>query len=184
MKKIIIAITLTFLASCSGNKPAKFLVTSSDIAKNSIIANKHVFEGFGCKGNNISPEISWENAPANTESFALTVYDPDAPTGSGWWHWVVVNIPKNTNQLKQNFGKHNKSYLKNGIRQIKNDYGKYSFGGPCPPVGDKLHEYIFTLHALKTKKLDINKNSSAALAGFMINANTIEKKSFSAYYGR
>lgn len=185
MKKIIICSLILTLAACGHyNKQPQFSISSADISPQSLITIKHVFDGFGCVGDNISPEFSWENAPKDTKSFALTIYDPDAPTGSGWWHWLVLNIPPNYDRIAQGFGSKNSFSLADNINQIRNDYGSYSFGGPCPPVDDKPHRYIVTLHALKTDKININKNSSAALAGFLINANSIAKASFASYYGR
>ena len=161
-----------------------FKLRSDDVAANKRIIEKHVFNGFGCSGGNISPQLSWQNAPKNTKSFAITVYDPDAPTGSGWWHWLVANIPADTDALAADFNKEDKAKLENGIVQVRNDFGTYKFGGPCPPKGDRPHRYIFTVYALKTDKLDLNENSSAALAGFMINQNSLARSSFTAYYNR
>ncbi|MBL6664292.1 MAG: YbhB/YbcL family Raf kinase inhibitor-like protein [Rickettsiales bacterium] len=185
MKKIIILFLTFVLASCINKSNAPdFEFGSQDIKPGSSIKVKHVFDGFGCVGDNISPQLFWKNAPKDTKSFAITVYDPDAPTGSGWWHWIALNIPASYGSLSQEFGGKNEFLLNNDITQIKNDYGTYSFGGPCPPEGDKPHRYIFTIYALKTDKIAISQNSSAALAGFMINANMIAKKSFVAHYGR
>ena len=172
------------LISCQSIPGNQFTLTSKDIKNNSIIDKKHIFNSFGCKGSNISPQLSWKNAPKETKSFALTVYDPDAPTGSGCWHWIVLNIPNHYDKLSSNFGKKEIFRFKNGIMQIKNDYGLYSFGGPCPPEGDKDHHYIFTIYALKTDKIILNRSASAAKAGFMINNNTIAKASFIAKYSR
>ena len=181
MKKLtILTAILCFLAQNS----FALKISSPDIKSKTKIKNLHVFNGFGCSGNNVSPRINWSDIPKGTKSFALTIYDPDAPTGSGWWHWLLVNIPKNQTELSADFGRYNKANLKDGIRQIRNDFGIYNYGGPCPPKGDKPHRYIFTIHALKVNKLDLKSDSTAALAGFMINANTIEKKSFKAYYLR
>jgi len=184
MKKILLLVFLITSCSKITFNNHKFAVKSLDITPKSIIKNDHVFKGFGCLGDNISPQISWQNAPKETKSFALTVYDPDAPTGSGWWHWVVVNIPANYNELPKDFGAKNKFVIQDNIVQVRNDYGNFAFGGPCPPKGDKKHRYIFTIYALKTDKIVLDKNSSPALAGFMINHNTIAKASFTAFYSR
>ncbi|MDX2082882.1 MAG: YbhB/YbcL family Raf kinase inhibitor-like protein [Rickettsiales bacterium] len=174
-----------FFVSCSINSAnAKFAITSVDIAANSTITQKHVFKGFGCTGENISPQISWSNPPLGTKSFALTVYDPDAPTGSGWWHYLAINIPANYSEFKSGFAAENKFITKDGINQIRNDFGVHNFGGPCPPKGDKVHRYIFTIFALKVEKLDVSESSSPALAGYMINQNVLAKASFAATYRR
>jgi len=148
------------------------------------LSEKHVFNGFGCNGKNISPELVWEGAPKQTRSFAVTVYDPDAPTGSGWWHWVVLNIPASVTRLAEGAGTADGAAMPPGSVQVRTDYGVPGFGGACPPVGAKPHRYIFTVYALKTEKIDLPENATAALAGFMIHSNVIEKASFTALYGR
>jgi Raf kinase inhibitor-like YbhB/YbcL family protein len=135
-------------------------------------------------GENISPQLSWTRAPKGTKSFALTVYDPDAPTGSGWWHGSLVNIPATYSELPAGFGRDDSFKLQDGILQVRNDFGVYKFGGPCPPKGDKAHRYIFTLYALKTDKIELESSATAALAGFMINQNILAKTSFIAKYKR
>lgn len=175
---------VAFFVSCSMSHAAGFAISSTDLKARQMLSNKEVFNGFGCNGKNISPQISWSNAPAETKSFALTVYDPDAPTGSGWWHWLVVNIPATYNKIPSNFGGENKFVLGNGATQARNDFGTFSFGGACPPKGDKPHRYIFTIYALKTDKINLEENSTAALAGFFIHQNILAKASFETYFGR
>ncbi len=138
-----------------------------------------VFNGFGCTGKNISPELNWKDAPAGTKSFAITVYDPDAPTGSGWWHWLVFNIPTST----QGFVK-GVDLSKTGMVESMTDFGSTGFGGACPPKGDKAHQYIFTIHALDIEKLELKETSNPALVGYYINAHTLQKASLISYYGR
>lgn len=140
------------------------------------------FNSFGCTGENVSPQLHWSNAPKGTKSFALTVYDPDAPTGSGWWHWLVVNIPVSVNTIEA--GASAKHTLPKGAVETMTDYGSSSFGGACPPKGDKAHRYIFTIHALDVEKLDVKAKSDSALVGYMINAHSIQKASLISYYGR
>jgi Raf kinase inhibitor-like YbhB/YbcL family protein len=162
-----------------------FKLDSSDIKPNGTIAEEQVFEGFGCTGKNISPELKWSGAPAGTKSFALLVHDPDAPTGgAGWWHWLVTNIPANATGLPKGAGKADGSALPVGAQQVRTDFGGPGWGGPCPPVGDRAHRYNFTLHALKVDKLDLPQDASASLAGFMINANSIGKATLTGKYGR
>nr|WP_306458707.1 YbhB/YbcL family Raf kinase inhibitor-like protein [Aliarcobacter vitoriensis] len=155
-----------------------FTLKSSDLKGQ--LTSKEVFNGFGCVGENISPQLSWENAPKGTKSFAITVYDPDAPTGSGWWHWIVFNIPKDKTSIPSGFGN---SDSKDAIQSVT-DYGKSGFGGACPPVGDKAHKYIFTVHALNVETLGLDKTATPALVGFMLNSHTISKASLISYYGR
>lgn len=163
---------------------SEFQLSSPTIKPNASLSLDQVFNGFGCAGKNISPELRWNHAPEGTKSFALTVYDPDAPTGSGWWHWVVYNLPANTRQLAAGAGTASGELLPKGTVQGRTDFGAPGFGGACPPAGDKPHRYIFTLHALKVEKLELPADATAALIGFMINANRIEQASFTATYGR
>ncbi len=159
----------------------EFTLVSNDLSGQ--LTKKQEFSGFGCSGENISPTLSWSNAPKATKSFAITVYDPDAPTGSGWWHWVVFNIPVNVNSLPSDFGNMAKKHSINAIQSIT-DFGKTGFGGACPPVGDKPHRYYFTVHALNVDKLDLDEKASAALVGYMINAHSLGKATIVSYYGR
>ena len=161
-----------------------FTLESAEIKPGAMIANAHVFNGFGCSGGNVSPSLAWKNVPAGTKSFAVTVYDPDAPTGSGWWHWVVFNLPASTTSIPLGAGDKAGAKLPPGTVEGRTDFGAPGWGGPCPPVGDKAHRYVFTVHALKTDKIDVPADATAALVGFMIHANRIDKASFTALYGR
>jgi hypothetical protein len=161
-----------------------FALTSPEIAADSTIDRKYEFNGFGCSGENKSPALKWSGAPAGTKSYAVTLYDPDAPTGSGFWHWFVVNIPGNVNELAPNAGAIGGAKLTQGATHVRIDYGISGFGGPCPPEGDAPHRYIFTVHALGVDRLDIPDDATAAVAGFMVNANSLGKASFTAKYGR
>lgn len=158
-----------------------FRLTSSSIAEGTKLASAQVFKGFGCEGDNVSPQLAWDNAPKGTKSFAVTAYDPDAPTGSGWWHWDVVDIPATTSELRA--GASGTSVLPAGSVEIRNDYGAVGFGGACPPPGE-VHRYVFTVHALGVEKLDLPKDASNALTGFMIRANSVGKASITAVYNR
>jgi hypothetical protein len=157
---------------------------SPTIADGATLTAEQVFDGFGCTGKNVSPELKWTAGPKDTKSYAITVYDPDAPTGSGWWHWVVYNIPANVTQLAAGAGEPTGKGLPPGASQGRTDFGTHAFGGACPPPGDKPHRYIFTVNALKTEKIDVSADASAAMIGYMINANSLGKASFTAKYGR
>lgn len=161
-----------------------FTLQSAEVKPDSTIADAHVFKGFGCEGGNVSPSLTWSNAPAGTKSFAVTVYDPDAPTGSGWWHWVVFNLPADTTSLAAGAGDPATGKLPAGAVQSRTDFGKAGFGGPCPPKGDKPHRYIFTVYALKVDQLDLGPDAPGAMVGYMANANKLGKASFTALYGR
>jgi Raf kinase inhibitor-like YbhB/YbcL family protein len=169
---------------CAALAAESFTLESAEVKPNSNVAEAHVFKGFGCEGGNVSPSLTWKNAPAGTRSFAVTVYDPDAPTGSGWWHWVVFNIPGNVTSLPKGIGNPASGQTPKGAVQSKTDFGKTGYGGPCPPKGDKPHRYVFTVYALNVDRIDADENAMPALVGFMINANKVGKASFTATYGR
>ncbi|MEF9898156.1 MAG: kinase inhibitor [Pseudomonas sp.] len=175
---IVLSLPLAFAANA-----AEFTLTSSDITEGKPLTVHQVFQGFGCEGGNISPQLSWSGAPNGTKSFAITVYDPDAPSGSGWWHWTVVNMPPSTMALKAGVGSP-AGKLPAGAIQGRTDFGQPGFGGACPPVGDKPHHYQFTVWALKVDKLPLDEQSSGAMVGFMLNANVLAKAKLTATYGR
>ena len=160
-----------------------FTLTSPDVHHGDFMSKTQEFEGFGCTGGNQSPELSWSHAPKGTAAFAVTVYDPDAPTGSGWWHWQIVNIPANVTSLPAGAGGQNSKLAPEGSHQVNNDYGVAGFGGACPPVGHGVHRYQFTVHAL-SKTLDLPENASGALTGYMINAHSLGSSSIEALYKR
>jgi len=161
-----------------------FTLESAEIKPNATIAAAQVFNGFGCDGGNVSPSLSWKNAPAGTKSFAVTAYDPDAPTSSGWWHWIMFNIPAQVNTLPVGAGNPASGQVPKGAVQSKTDFGTHGYGGPCPPQGDKPHRYVFTVYALKVDRIDADENASGAMVGFMLDANKLDKASLTATYGR
>jgi Raf kinase inhibitor-like YbhB/YbcL family protein len=175
-KKLVFTLLFAVTANVSADG---FYLSSSDIQGQ--IANEQVFNSFGCSGKNISPQLSWNNAPAGTKSFAVTAYDPDAPTGSGWWHWVVFNIDAGVNHI--NTGDSGKNMPKGSIESATS-YGSTGFGGACPPEGDKPHRYIFTVYALDIEKIEQNADVRAELIGFFLNSHAIAKASIMAYFGR
>lgn len=161
-----------------------FTLSSPDISHGKTLSANQVFNGFGCTGNNISPALSWEGAPEETKSFAITAYDPDAPTGSGWWHWVVFNIDDKVNHIVKNAGDPTAQLAPKHSVQGRTDFGTYGFGGACPPPGHGKHRYQFTLHALNIDALNLPADSSAALVGYMINQHRIAKTTIEAIYER
>jgi Raf kinase inhibitor-like YbhB/YbcL family protein len=156
-------------------------LTSPDIKPGGKIADEQVFNGWDCTGKNVSPAISWSGAPKDTKSFAVSMYDPDAPTGSGFWHWWIANIPASVTSLPKGAG--GGAGLPEGAVQPKNDFSLAGYGGPCPPKG-KPHHYIITIYALKADKLDVDANASAAVFGFYANANALAKATLIGLYGR
>lgn len=141
-----------------------------------------VASGFGCAGPNISPALNWSGVPAGTRSLVLTKYDPDAPTGSGFWHWAVFNIPATATGLAQGAGNPGGT-LPEGAAQLNNEGGQPGFVGACPPVGDAPHRYVYTLYALNST-LDLPTTVSPAILGFNLNGKVIAKTSLTATYGR
>jgi Raf kinase inhibitor-like YbhB/YbcL family protein len=140
-------------------------LTSPVVSEGAPIKAEQVFNKFGCTGKNVSPVLSWSGAPAGAKSFALTIFDPDAPTGSGFWHWVVANIPANVTSLPMNAGDLRGKNLPKGAVQVRNDYGALGYGGPCPPKGD-THHYVFTVFAVDVDKLPVDAQWTPAFVGF------------------
>jgi len=195
---LLVGVTGLASAPAVASSSDRFELSSPDIAPGSKINDKYVLNGFGCKGGNISPALQWKNAPAGTKSFVLQVYDPDAPTGSGFWHWTVYNIPVTVTKLAESAG-NAPANLPAGAYGGANDYqdtgatgANGNYGGPCPPVGDKPHQYEFSLYALAVDDIDaaagVPKTGTAALHGFVLNKGLgdklLGKASFTATYGR
>ncbi|MEO1112052.1 MAG: YbhB/YbcL family Raf kinase inhibitor-like protein [Pseudomonadota bacterium] len=174
--KTLTSSALVLAALASPVAAETFRLTSTSIAEGQPMGAAHVFQGFGCEGGNQAPDLAWSGAPDGTRSFAVTVYDPDAPTGSGWWHWFAFNIPAGVTELPSG------DAVPDGAVELKNDYGSIGFGGACPPPGE-VHRYQFTVHALGTV-LELDNSVSNALAGYMVNANSLASASITAVYTR
>jgi hypothetical protein len=162
-------------------------LTSTNFKDGEYLANDHILSaayGFGCAGGNLSPQLSWGGAPPDTKSFALTCFDPDAPTGSGFWHWVVVNIPPSVTSLELGAGNPESGKLPAGALQVRTDFGAPGYGGPCPPEGDHPHRYLFTIHAIGLEALPVTADTSAAVVGFYLHFNTLAKASLMGLYKR
>ena len=177
---LALALSLSVGAAYADN----FKLTSPEIKANARLAEEQVFKGFGCEGGNVSPELVWQGAPKDTKSFAVTMYDPDAPTGSGWGHWVVFNLPADAAGLKKGAGDAKAGLMPAGAVQGRTDFGQPGYGGPCPPVGHGQHRYNFTVHALKLDKLPLDENSPAAMVGYFLNQNTLGKAVLKGRYSR
>lgn len=148
-----------------------FRVWSHEYRDGDVMPMAQRYNGMGQAGDNLSPSLFWEETPRGTKSFALTMFDPDAPTGSGWWHWVVVNISLHVTHLVE--GASSRGLLPEGAIQVRNDFGVCEYGGAAPPPG-KLHHYILTLYALNIGRLDITPQSTPAYVGFNIHHHVIE----------
>ena len=185
--RFVFATLLLVLGTALGPARAEdttFQLVSPDLVPGQAIALKQVYNGFGCTGGNVSPALSWRNPPAGTKSFALLMHDPDAPTGSGWWHWVVWNIPANVSALPSRAGDPAAALLPAGVMQGNTDFGTPGYGGPCPPPGSGAHHYHFRLYALKVEKLDLPATATAAFVGYNVIANSVGVAELMATYAR
>jgi len=181
---IFIVFLVTGIFAVSVAAAGQLSLSSPQLQPGGRLSDAQVFSGFGCTGKNISPALDWKDAPMGTKSFAVTVYDPDAPTGSGWWHWIIFNIPANIDRLPENAGDPASGLAPKGSIQSRTDFGKTGYGGACPPVGDKPHRYQFTVFALDTERIDLDANASGALVGYYLNQHAIAKATLMVYYSR
>jgi Raf kinase inhibitor-like YbhB/YbcL family protein len=154
-------------------------LTSQSFRDGDYLTETHLLSkefGFGCAGGNQSPHLAWSGAPDGTKSFAVNCIDPDAPTGSGFWHWFVVNIPADVSELPLDAGNPASGKLPAGALQTRNDLGKPGYIGPCPPEGDHPHRYVFTVFAVSLPVLaNVTADTSAAVIGFNLHFNAIER---------
>jgi Raf kinase inhibitor-like YbhB/YbcL family protein len=167
------------LMVAASSQAAEFKIQSSSLKPGAAIRAEHYWNNFGCSGGNVMPDLSWQHAPAGTKSFAVTMYDRDAPTGSGLWHRVVYDIPAGIASLA---GGTDGGPLPAGAVEANTDLSKPGFFGPCPPSGRK-HHYVYTVHALKVEKLPVDADASPALIGFFLWQNRLGKASFKVTAG-
>ncbi len=156
---------------------------STAVAPQGSFANEQVFNGYGCQGGNVSPPLRWSGAPSGAKSFAITMFDPDAPGGSGWWHWAMYDIPATVTALPPGAG-NPKGELPHGAVQGRTDFGFSAYGGPCPPPHDKPHRYVLTLYALATEHLGLPAGTPAREVDAALKAHALSASSFTALYGR
>src|SRR6185437_16269129 len=160
--------------------PAKpwFRLDSDDIADAAPLALTFVHDSAG--GENLSPQLSWSGFPAETKSFAVTCYDPDAPTQSGFWHWVLVNLPDDVTELSRGAG--SPGDLPAGAFHVAGDMGTKAYAGAAPPPGDRPHRYVFAVHALDVDKLEVSPDASPAYVGFNLAFHTLARATIRPTY--
>lgn len=154
-----------------------FTLAGDELKNNSPLPNAQVYKGYGCSGGNVSPQLSWHNAPNNTKSFAIICHDPDAPRPNGWYHWLVVNIPKDVTSIE-------KAGNIKGATETLTDFGTKGYGGACPPVGHGVHRYNFTIYALDIEKLNISESTKPKEVEAEVLAHTIAKSTITGLFER
>lgn len=175
-----LAMTCAGLVALASPALAQMTLASPDMTEGGTLGAAQVFDGFGCTGANTSPALEWSGVPQGTESLVVTAYDPDAPTGSGWWHWTVFNIPADATGLASGASGDG---LPGAAVEGRTDFGSPGFGGACPPPGS-VHRYIFTVYALGVAELPLDEGASGAMVGFMARANALDAAALTVTYGR
>ena len=155
---------------------ASFTLTSQDVQNGEPMDAAHAHGSTG--GGNVSPQLAWSGFPAETKGFAVTCFDPDAPTGSGFWHWVLVNLPADVTELPRGATGDD---LRGGFT-VRNDYGEQGFGGAAPPPGDRPHRYVFAVHALDVERLDVTPDATPAYVGFNLTFHTLARATIRPTY--
>ncbi|MCZ7421882.1 MULTISPECIES: YbhB/YbcL family Raf kinase inhibitor-like protein [unclassified Micromonospora] len=155
---------------------ASFTLTSDDVQNGEPMDAAHAHGSTG--GDNVSPQLAWSGFPAETKGFVVTCFDPDAPTGSGFWHWVLVNLPADMTELPRGAAEKD---LK-GAFTVRNDYGEHGFGGAAPPPGDRPHRYVFAVHALDVERLDVTPEATPAYVGFNLAFHTLARATIRPTY--
>jgi Raf kinase inhibitor-like YbhB/YbcL family protein len=179
MRGLILAAALSAVAAPA--LAAEFMLASTEVKSGSPMAIAQVYTA--CKGQNISPALSWSGEPIGTQSFAVTIYDPDA-RADGWWHWTVFNIPTTVHGLAAGAGDVGSKDLPAGAGQGRNDFGVSQYSGPCPPVGDHAHHYEITVYAVKIPRLPLDSTASGATVNSQLRSNTLATAKIVGRYER
>jgi Raf kinase inhibitor-like YbhB/YbcL family protein len=182
---VLVAAVGVIAAQEKSTPRSHFVLSSPDARLATKVPDEYTGNVFGCTGGNMSPALQWSGAPAGTKSFVVTVFDPDVPeTGSGWWHWVVYDLPASVNSLPKGAGAEHSSVLPAGTQQGRTDLGNDAYHGPCPDKGQPPHLYKFTIYALSVEKLDVPPEASGAMVTSTAKESVLGKAVFVARYGR
>jgi Raf kinase inhibitor-like YbhB/YbcL family protein len=179
-----IAVLALAFGAAGAAQAQQFELSSPDIGPGKPLAQEFVYNDYGCTGGNKSFALSWSGAPAGTQSYVVTHFDPDAMRGRGWWHWFVINIPASTTSLPRDAGNADNSKLPPGAQQLETSFNTAAFGGSCPPKGDKPHNYVVTVYALKTPKLGVPAGATAAQALPLVESAALGKATLTYQFGR
>ena len=159
-------------------------LTSDDIEDGSPLPHRHLADIMGMTGDNQSPHLRWSGAPAETQSYSVTCFDPDAPTGSGFWHWVLFDLPASVTELPRGAGSGDMTGLPSGAIHARNDAGAHGYVGAAPPPGHGDHRYVFAVHALGVPTLGLDADATPAYVGFNLTFNTLARGVIIATFGR
>ena len=173
---------LTLAAAAGAALAAEFVLSSTEVKSGSPMGLAQAYTA--CNGQNISPALSWSSAPAGTKSFAVTMYDPDARAGAGWWHWTVFDIPASVHGLAAGAGNPGSRDLPAGAVQGRNDFGVSQYSGPCPPKGEHAHHYEITVYALKVARLPLDSTAAGAAVAAALRPNTLATADIVGRYER
>lgn len=183
MRTIAVTMSSLFaLSACALAHADGFTLESASFGPNTTLGKKLVYDQGKCKGDNTSPELHWSGAPADTKSFAVTLFDPDAQNGAGFWHWMLFDIDAKTTSLEPGAGEAAGSNVPPGSTTTKNQFGNPGYSGPCPPIGDKPHRYVFTVYALRVEKLGLGPDATPAMVRKALEDATILSTSIQGLY--
>jgi Raf kinase inhibitor-like YbhB/YbcL family protein len=182
---VLVAAVGVVTAQVKSAPRSHFVLSSPDARLAVRVPEEYTANVFGCTGANISPALQWSGAPAGSKSFVITLFDPDVPdTGSGWWHWVVYDVPAKVNSLTKGAGAEHSSILPAGTQQGRTDLGNDAYHGPCPDKGQPPHHYKFTIYALSVEKLNVPPEASGAMVTSTAKESALTKAVFIVRYGR
>jgi Raf kinase inhibitor-like YbhB/YbcL family protein len=176
-----VTVALAAMSIALAHAGEKFSISSADFSDGGKVGSSQVFNESGCNGANRSPSLTWRNAPAGTRSFAVTIFDRDAP-GRGWWHWAVANLPATATSLPENASASG-ALRKLGAIEARNDFSIDGYGGPCPPPGNP-HHYVVTVYALRVDTLPLAQGRPAQLFDREISGSTLGSAQLTVTYGR